>query len=64
MATFAETATQGLRLEPQDEYPHAVDDVVNFNESVYASGWAVLALAAVLTLASWIAGYWMMGAFG
>ncbi len=29
----------GLRLDPADEYPHAVDDVVNFNESVYASGW-------------------------
>jgi hypothetical protein len=39
MGTFAETATQGLRLEPQDEYPHAVDEAVNFNESVYASGW-------------------------
>ena len=28
-----------MRLEPQDEYPHAPDDLVNFNESVYASGW-------------------------
>jgi succinate dehydrogenase / fumarate reductase cytochrome b subunit len=31
---------------------------------VYASGWAVVIATAVLTLASWIAGYWMMGAFG
>ena len=29
----------GLRLDAADEFPHAVDDVVNFNESVYASGW-------------------------
>jgi hypothetical protein len=29
----------GLRLEPADEYPHAPDEAVNFNESVYASGW-------------------------
>lgn len=33
------TATEGLRLEPRDEYPHQPDDLVNFNESVYASGW-------------------------
>jgi len=33
-------------------------------KAVYATGWAVLAVAAVLTVASWIAGYWMMGAFG
>src|ERR1700709_49111 len=33
------TSSDGLRLEAADEYPHAVDDVVNFNESVYASGW-------------------------
>jgi len=33
-------------------------------KAVYASGWAVVAVAAVLTVASWIAGYWMMGAFG
>ena len=32
--------------------------------AVYASGWAVLAVTLLLTLASWIAGYWMMGAFG
>lgn len=32
-------ADEGLRLEPADEYPHAPDDAVNFNESVYASGW-------------------------
>jgi succinate dehydrogenase / fumarate reductase cytochrome b subunit len=31
---------------------------------VYASGWAVVIATAALTLASWIAGYWMMGAFG
>ena len=28
-----------MRLEPRDEYNHAPDDLVNFNESVYASGW-------------------------
>jgi hypothetical protein len=27
-----------LRLEPQDEFPHAPDAVVNFSESVYANG--------------------------
>jgi hypothetical protein len=32
------TAT-GLRLEHKDEYPHPPDALVNFNESVYASGW-------------------------
>jgi succinate dehydrogenase cytochrome b subunit len=32
--------------------------------AVYASGWVVVVVTAVLTLASWIAGYWMMGAFG
>src|SRR3954465_157067 len=31
--------SDGLRLDPADEYPHPPDDVVNFNESVYASGW-------------------------
>lgn len=31
-------SSNGLRLAAQDEFPHAVDDVVNFNESVYASG--------------------------
>ena len=31
--------TGALRLEPADEYPHPPDDVINFNESVYASGW-------------------------
>ncbi len=31
---------------------------------VYASGWTVVIATGVLTLASWIAGYWMMGAFG
>jgi succinate dehydrogenase / fumarate reductase, cytochrome b subunit len=33
-------------------------------KAVYASGWTVLSVTAVLTAASWIAGYWMMGAFG
>jgi hypothetical protein len=28
-----------MRLEPKDELNHAPDDLVNFNESVYASGW-------------------------
>ena len=27
-----------MRLEPQDEYPHAPDAAENFNESVYANG--------------------------
>lgn len=31
--------TTGLRLETQDEYPHAPDEAQNFNESVYASCW-------------------------
>ena len=31
--------TDALRLEPADEYPHPPDDAINFNESVYASGW-------------------------
>src|SRR5262245_53595262 len=39
MGSDAATTRDGLRLEPADEYPHAVDDLVNFNESVYASGW-------------------------
>jgi hypothetical protein len=39
MGRTASTSSEGLRLEAADEYPHAVDDVVNFNESVYASGW-------------------------
>lgn len=39
MGTTAVTPDDGLRLEAADEYPHAVDDLVNFNESVYASGW-------------------------
>jgi hypothetical protein len=30
------TAT-GLRLDPQDEYPHRSDEATNFNESVYTS---------------------------
>jgi hypothetical protein len=34
-----EGGTEGLRLDAVDEYPHAVDDLSNFNESVYASGW-------------------------
>jgi hypothetical protein len=33
------TTAGGLRLEHRDEYPHPPDDLVNFNESVYASGW-------------------------
>ena len=33
-------------------------------KAVYASGWAVLAVTLLLTVVSWIAGYWMMGAFG
>jgi hypothetical protein len=32
MGSTAVTADDGLRLEAQDEYPHAVDDLVNFNE--------------------------------
>jgi hypothetical protein len=39
MGPTAATSTGGLRLDAVDEYPHAVDDLVNFNESVYASGW-------------------------
>src|ERR1700743_3430147 len=39
MGRTASTSSEGLRPEGADEYPHAVDDVVNFNESVYASGW-------------------------
>lgn len=39
MGPIAATMTQGLRLDPGDEYPHAPDELVNFNESVYASGW-------------------------
>jgi hypothetical protein len=31
-------APEGFRLEPKDEYPHAPDDAVNFNESVYVNG--------------------------
>jgi succinate dehydrogenase / fumarate reductase cytochrome b subunit len=31
--------------------------------TVYATGWTVVGAAVVLTLASWIAGYWAMGAF-
>lgn len=31
-------APDGLRLEPRDEQPHAPDDAVNFNESVYVNG--------------------------
>jgi hypothetical protein len=31
-------APEGFRLEASDEYPHPVDDVVNFNESVYVNG--------------------------
>jgi len=27
----------GLRLNPQDEFPHPPDDAINFNESVYAN---------------------------
>jgi hypothetical protein len=27
--------TSGFRLQPEDEFPHPPDDVVNFNESVY-----------------------------
>lgn len=27
----------GLRLGPEDEYPHRVDDAINFNESVYSN---------------------------
>ena len=38
MGRTAPTYSDGLRLERRDEYPHAVDDVVNFNESVYANG--------------------------
>ena len=30
-------SVDGLRLEPKDEFNHAVDDVINFNESVYAN---------------------------
>lgn len=33
------TTAGGLRLEHRDEYPHPPDDLVNFNESVYASAW-------------------------
>ena len=33
------STTDGLRLDHRDEYPHPPDDLVNFNESVYASGW-------------------------
>jgi succinate dehydrogenase / fumarate reductase cytochrome b subunit len=32
--------------------------------AAYRSGWAVVALTALLTLASWIAGYWIKGAAG
>ncbi|MEZ5076814.1 MAG: hypothetical protein R2725_05165 [Solirubrobacterales bacterium] len=32
-------ASNALRLDPEDEYSHPPDDLVNFNESVYASGW-------------------------
>ena len=32
--------------------------------AVYRTGWAVVVITAVLTLVSWIAGYWAMGAFG
>ena len=31
-------ATEGMRLEPRDEYPHEPDAVSNFNESVYVNG--------------------------
>src|SRR6201996_2604960 len=31
-------ATQGMRLEPRDEYPHVPDELSNFNESVYVNG--------------------------
>ena len=31
-------ATEGMRLEPRDEYPHEPDEVSNFNESVYVNG--------------------------
>jgi hypothetical protein len=32
------TAETGLRLDPEDEYPHTPEEAINFNESVYASG--------------------------
>src|ERR1700733_15887309 len=31
-------ATEGMRLEPRDEYPHEPDELSNFNESVYVNG--------------------------
>ena len=39
MGRTAATSPDGLRLEAVDEYPHVPDELVNFNESVYASGW-------------------------
>ena len=31
-------ATEGMRLEPRDEFPHQPDDAPTFNESVYVNG--------------------------
>ncbi|MCW3067046.1 MAG: hypothetical protein JWN32_4218 [Solirubrobacterales bacterium] len=31
-------ASDGMRLEPRDEYPHAAEAASNFNESVYVNG--------------------------